>query len=124
MIKLTKNFYQEEFNCHDGTPVPALLAPNIKELAENLQVLRDDLGQPLQILSGYRSPAWNLKVGGKPNSYHKKGMAADLTTKDVTPRQLHARILKLIKAGKMKEGGLGLYPGFVHYDIRGTAARW
>ena len=24
----------------------------------------------------------------------------------------------------MKEGGVGLYNGFVHYDIRGTKARW
>jgi len=24
----------------------------------------------------------------------------------------------------MKEGGLGLYNTFVHYDIRGTKARW
>jgi len=32
----------------------------------------------------------------------------------------------LIRAGKMKEGGVGLYvsQGFVHYDIRGTRARW
>jgi len=24
----------------------------------------------------------------------------------------------------MTEGGIGIYKGFVHYDIRGTKARW
>ena len=120
----SKNFWVSEFNCNDGTAVPVQLIPNVLELAKNLQVLRDELGEPLQILSGYRSPAWNKKVGGEPNSYHMKGMASDLTTRGLTPKQLHTKILQLIKAGKMKEGGLGLYPGFVHYDIRGTAARW
>ena len=34
---------------------------------------------------------------------------------------------KLIKESKMKQGGLGLYPrenGWIHYDTRGTKARW
>jgi uncharacterized protein YcbK (DUF882 family) len=32
---------------------------------------------------------------------------------------------KTIKSlGKMKQGGLGTYPNLVHYDIRGTKARW
>jgi uncharacterized protein YcbK (DUF882 family) len=123
-MKLSTNFQLSEFACNDGTRVPEKLIPNAVELAANLQVLRDEIGQTLTVLSGYRTPAWNKKVGGKPNSYHMKAMAADLTTKDFTPRQLHAKILKLIKAGRMKQGGLGLYPGFVHYDIRGTEARW
>jgi uncharacterized protein YcbK (DUF882 family) len=123
-MKLTKNFFISEFSCNDSTPVPDRLAANVLELSQNLQVLRDEIGEPLTILSGYRTPSWNKRVGGKPNSYHMKAMAADLTTKSFTPKQLHAKIEKLIKAGKMKQGGLGLYPGFVHYDIRGTLARW
>jgi uncharacterized protein YcbK (DUF882 family) len=123
-MQLTKNFQLSEFSCHDGTPVPSGLIGNVQLLANNLQVLRDDIGQPITILSGYRTQAWNKKVGGKPQSFHMKAMAADLTVKGMTPKQLHARIEKLIKAGKMKAGGLGLYPGFVHYDVRGRNARW
>ena len=121
---MTKNFQLSEFACNDGTQVPAELFGNVELLAKNLQVLRDELGEPLTILSGYRSPAWNAKVGGKKSSYHMKAMAADLTCKSKTPKQLHAVIEKLIAAKKMKQGGLGLYPGFVHYDVRGTKARW
>jgi uncharacterized protein YcbK (DUF882 family) len=104
--------------------VPKSLLPNVELLAKNLQVLRDYLGESIHINSGYRTPSYNAKVGGKPNSYHMKAMAGDLTTKSKTPKQLAAIIEKLIAEKKMKQGGLGIYPGFVHYDVRGTKARW
>lgn len=123
-MQLTKNFNLSEFACKDGTPVPASLMPNVQELANNLQVLRDDIGEAIHINSGYRTELYNKKVGGKKASQHLKARAGDLTTKSHTPKQLAARIEKLIKAGKMKQGGIGVYPGFTHYDTRGTKARW
>lgn len=123
-MKLTKNFNREEFDCRDGTIVPDSLLPNIQELADNLQVLRDDIGEPLHVNSGYRTPTYNKKIGGASDSQHKKAKAGDITAKSFTPKQLAARIEKLIKAGEMKQGGIGIYPGFVHYDVRGTKARW
>lgn len=123
-MKLTKNFSIEEFYCNDGTPIPWNMVDEIKELAENLQVLRDSLGEPIRVNSGYRNPTYNDKVGGEDNSYHMKCMAADIVVKSKTPKQLHTIIEKLISSGKIKQGGLGLYPSFVHYDIRGTKARW
>lgn len=123
-MQLTTNFDLSEFACKDGTPVPKDLLPNVQLLAKNLQVLRDYLGESIHVNSGYRTPAYNAKVGGKKNSYHMKAMAGDLTTKSKTPKQLAAIIEKLIAEKKMKQGGLGIYPGFVHYDVRGTKARW
>lgn len=123
-MKLTKNFNREEFDCRNGIQVPPELMANVQELADNLQVLRDDIGEPIHVNSGYRTPVYNKKVGGKPASKHLKAQAGDITAKSFTPKQLAARIEKLIKAGKMKQGGLGIYPGFVHYDVRGTKARW
>lgn len=123
-MKLTENFSREEFDCKDGTKVPAELMPNLRELVKNLQVLREDIGEPIHVNSGYRTPAYNKKVGGKPASQHLKAKAADITAKSFTPKQLAARIEKLIAAGKMKQGGIGIYPGFTHYDVRGTKARW
>lgn len=122
--QLTPNFTLEEFACHDGTPVPKSLLPNVRLLAENLQVLRDYLGEPVHVLSGYRTEAWNREVGGKPQSKHKLAQAGDITVKSKTPRQLGDIIEKLIAQKKMKQGGLGVYKGFVHYDVRGTWARW
>jgi uncharacterized protein YcbK (DUF882 family) len=121
---MTKNFSVFEFRSKDGTDVPPELMGNLQELAKNLQVIRDHIGEPLQILSGYRSPEHNKRVGGKRNSYHVKAMAADLSCKSLTPKKLHALILTLIARKQIKNGGLGLYAGFVHYDIGPANRRW
>lgn len=123
-MKLSANFTTDEFKCHDGTNVPPELMPNVRELAANLQALRDYLGEPIHVNSGYRTPAYNKKVGGKPASQHMQAKASDITVKSKSPKQLAAVIEKLIAEGKMKQGGLGIYPGFVHYDVRGKKARW
>lgn len=124
-MQLTKNFTRQEFDCKDGTPVPPQYFGNVQELAENLQVLRDHIGEPVMVTgSGYRTPAHNKKVGGAPQSQHLTASGADINARSYTPKKLAAVIEKLIAAGKMKQGGLGIYPGFVHYDIRGAKARW
>lgn len=124
-MKLTANFSRAEFDCKDGTQVPEILMDNLKELAKNLQVLRDHLGVPVSVTgSGYRTPSHNKKVGGAKKSQHLYAKAADINAKGYTPKQLKDEIEKLIAAGKMKQGGLGLYNSFVHYDIRGFKARW
>ena len=122
-MKLSKNFILEEFRCNDGSPVPESKVCNVKILALNLQALRDHLGEAITINSAYRTPSYNKKVGGAKNSMHLQAKAADITTRSLTPKQLHAKIEALIKSGDMQNGGLGLYPSFVHYDI-GNVRRW
>lgn len=43
-----------------------------------LDEIRAGYGKPIVITSGYRCPALNKAVGGKPNSQHTKAQAADL----------------------------------------------
>lgn len=124
-MQLTKNFTRQEFDCKDGTKVPDNLLDNCKKVAENLQVLRDTLNVPVSITgSGYRTPAHNKKVGGAKHSQHLTCNGADINAKGFTPKQLAKEIEKLIASGKMEQGGIGIYPNFVHYDRRGTKARW
>jgi len=124
-MKLTNNFTLQEFDCKDGTPVPQQFIPNVQKLAEQLQTLRDYIGEPVMITgSGYRTPSHNAKVGGARNSQHLTASGADINARNYTPRQLSKIIEKLIKEKKMLQGGIGVYKGFVHYDIRGTRARW
>ena len=122
--QLTPNFHADEFACKDGTKVPAILKAELTELAKNLQVLRDELGRSIQITSGYRSPAYNAKIGGAKFSMHQYGKAADIKVVALTPAEVAAKIEELIKMGKMKQGGIGVYRTWVHYDIRGLRARW
>lgn len=74
--------------------------------------------------SGYRSAEHNKKVGGAKESQNLKANGADINAKNKTPKELAKVIEKLIKEGKMEQGGIGVYKGFVHYDRRGTKARW
>jgi len=122
--RLTTNFHIREFKCKDGTKVPIELEDNVRLLAEQLQALRDHIGIPIHINSAYRTENYNEKIGGSPKSQHKLAKAADIVTSKYTPKQLASIIKKLIKDGKMKQGGVGIYPSFVHYDVRGTEARW
>jgi uncharacterized protein YcbK (DUF882 family) len=123
-MKLAENFSISEWDCHDGTACPWNLVDNARECAQNLQVLRDVVGKPIHIISGYRNPSYNKRIGGARRSYHMKALAADIKIKGMKPREVRAIILELISDGKMKAGGVGLYRTFVHYDCRGRNARW
>jgi uncharacterized protein YcbK (DUF882 family) len=144
MGSLTKNFSLVEFACHDGTAFPKKLIPAVKELAENLQKLRDEINWKIEhdgliildknnkvvkevrinIISGYRTAKHNKKIGGAKNSYHVKAMAADIVCGVLPASKIQEFILDLISRAQMKQGGLGSYETFTHYDIRGRKARW
>ena len=122
--KITENFALSEFRCKDGTEVPEELMDNVTLLCENLQVLRDHIGKPIRVISGYRSPKYNRRIGGARRSQHMTAKAADIKVKGMTPAEVKAAIVELIKEGKMMKGGIGLYTTFTHYDVRGRNARW
>jgi uncharacterized protein YcbK (DUF882 family) len=123
-MKLTENFNLSEFDCNDGSETPCEVIVNLKEVALNLEVLRKKIGKPILINSGYRTKEYNQRVGGSPKSQHLLGKAADIRVTGLNPKQIHKMIWELIEQGEMKQGGLGLYENFVHYDIRGNKARW
>ena len=123
-MKLTNNFSLWEFKCRDGTEVPDEYMENVKELAENLQVLRDYIQKPIMVISGYRSPTYNRKIKGARRSQHLFAKAGDLIVKGMTPDEVKEAIVCLIKEGRMKKGGVGLYTHFTHYDVRGFNRRW
>ena len=112
----TKHFNIDEFACKDGTPVPEEYYDNLQELMNNLEVLREHFGQPLIINSGYRTEEYNAKAGGAKKSKHLTASAADFRL-NITPRVVQSELKKLMKSGKIKKGGLGIYSTFTHYDI-------
>lgn len=86
-VKLSNNFWLSELIVSqtaarhgiDNTPSAAELN-NLKESCENLwQPVREILGKPMLISSGYRSPVVNARVGGSRTSAHCYGYAIDFT---------------------------------------------
>lgn len=116
-VWLAPNFRLSEFLHADDPVPPPWILDNLARLANRLQVVRDLLGKPVIINSGYRTPAHNQKVGGAPNSMHLQGMAADFVVAG-TPA---AEVQKFLKNWT---GGMGCYTHFTHLDIRPSYARW
>ena len=121
---MTKNFSKEEFDCNDGSEMPINIYHNMVKVANQLQTLRNFLNKPIHINSAYRSEEYNASIGGVSNSQHIMGRAADIVIKGITPIEVSEVIEDLIKKGDMLQGAIGIYSSFVHYDIRGTKARW
>lgn len=64
----------------NNTPDKAVIQ-NLQALCKNvLQPLRNHLGVPVIITSGYRCPVLNKKIGGAINSQHILGQAVDFVT--------------------------------------------
>ena len=93
-MKLSENFTLEELIRSntaermgiDNVPKDEKVVENLRSLClEVLQPLRDYVGAPVHINSGYRCLELNMAVGGVKNSQHCRGEAADIRI--VSPKQ-------------------------------------
>ncbi|MGC4121635.1 MAG: D-Ala-D-Ala carboxypeptidase family metallohydrolase [Myxococcales bacterium] len=78
-----------------------------------------ELGE-LEVMSAYRTEAYNEPAGGARRSRHCTFGALDLQPKNAVARKdLHAKLTRLWKAkGKETQWGLGLYSGTrFHVDV-------
>lgn len=121
---MTRNFTLENDLNKPGFELTDKIRSSLFELATNLEVLRAHFNVPVTLTNAYRSPEHNAAVGGSKNSQHLLGKAADIKMKGIAPNEVADAIEFLIDMGLMKEGGLGRYNTFTHYDIRGIKARW
>ena len=74
MGDLSPNFSAAEFTCRHCR---LLVGPDL-QLVNVLQRVRNHVGLPLRIVSGYRCRAHNAAVGGSTRSQHLLGRAADV----------------------------------------------
>ena len=114
--KLSGNFKVKEFACKDGSDV-IFIAP---DLIDVLQKIRNHFGKAVHINSGYRTPAYNKKVGGATYSQHLYGTAADIRINGVEPKDIADYAETLL----LSTGGIGRYKNFVHVDVREKKSRW
>lgn len=103
MTKLTSNFTLDELTVSqtaarlglDNTPPPEVIV-ELQRLCEMiLQPLRDVVGRPIVVSSGYRARKVNKAVGGAKFSAHLYGRAADFTIPGEAPRVTCQRIIDL-----------------------------
>ena len=86
----------------------------------------------LILTSGYRTPAYNRKVGGATSSRHLQGDALDFHVSDIDGNGSADDKDKQIVIGLLdrhligSRGGVGRYPNTqaIHMDLRGYRARW
>jgi uncharacterized protein YcbK (DUF882 family) len=104
-----KHFTLAEFDSPDLKGSGALYMNSI--FLEMLEDARDLCDFPFIITSGYRTPAQNTKVGGKPRSAHRKGLAADISAKTgpIKYAIIEAAILAHFKR-------IGIGSNFIHLD--------
>ncbi|ULH30400.1 D-Ala-D-Ala carboxypeptidase family metallohydrolase [Leptospira weilii] len=98
-MNLSKNFTLAELTVtQTGLPnVPdEKQIANLKRLCETiLEPLRETIGCPVQINSGYRSPAVNRKIKGSITSQHMAGEAADICVVGMSTLDLVKIIVRL-----------------------------
>lgn len=134
------HFSVGEWDCHCGTPYPIGMVDDddserrtwfvtrLYPLCVMLEELRTELGgRRFHITSGYRTPIYNLKIGGAKRSQHCAGRAADIEVEGLAPSDVYAAAIRLYKAGHIELGGAGLYDNWCHFDVRpskGNLAQW
>ena len=125
-MKITPHFDSIEFKCKDGTLYPTAWYPRLHRLCDALEVIRETVGKPIRIISGFRTRRYNATIkGAAKDSRHIQGDGADFSVEGFTSRQLAEVIEGLIREKKIPEGGLGIYgDSHVHYDQRPYKARW
>ncbi len=118
-----KYFKIEEFRCKDGSVTPEEAKVNLTALVENvLDPVRERYGAAIHVNSGYRTEAYNKKIGGANGSQHccKNGSAAaDICAVHsgfgcmAEWMNANLKIAKIIvELGKFDQ--MILYPQFVH----------
>lgn len=112
--RLSPDFRTEEFACPCDNCERVVVHWALVEL---LQRMRWRIGLPIYVTSGFRCSSHNTEVGGTNGSLHIFGLAADIQSSGLRPREL-ADV-----ADNCGAGGIGVYPRHVHVDV-GEKRRW
>ncbi len=115
---ISEHFKRDEFICDCGCGQDTVDV----ELITVLEDIRNHFGVPVAITKrgGNRCTALNFKAGGSNKSQHILSKASDVKVRGITPLQVYV----YLETKYPNKYGLGLYPTFVHVDVRPLKARW
>jgi hypothetical protein len=116
-VTALSNFFSLEEMTRTSTGLPN--HPGEKELdrlrhnAHCMDGVREVLGHPITVSSGYRSPAVNAKVGGSKTSAHLDGDATDFTCAGFgSPFEVCQAIAGVIKFDQLIQEGTWVHISF------------
>jgi len=116
-LNITKHFSIEELQC----PCCGYLEADMTFL-EVLEDIREQVGRPFVISSGYRCQEHNFKIGGASTSRHLYGRAVDIVTAGWASDDLHYLMFELTSVHHDEwNTGIGVYKKHIHFDFRESA---
>ncbi len=103
------------FRCHHNGAVKPI-DPALYLLMDRIHTRLAAGNRPFMLVSGYRSPAYNRLLRSRSRrvakeSYHLKGMAADIYIEGIRLDTIQKEAMELAR------GGVGAYSEFIHVDI-------
>ena len=150
-LQVSPHFRLKSFLCKQASPYPKylLLKPSLVDLLEKIIARLNEEGHKIErvtVMSGYRTPYYNRRIGSSKHSRHMYGDAADIYIDqnndgylddlnrdgkiDDKDTEYLANIAIAVQKKYNIKGGVGKYrrnahhPRFVHVDTRGFNARW
>ena len=111
MTKLTDHFTKEEFDCQCGCGNGDIVIS--ENLVFELECVRIHYGKPMRITSGIRCLSHNRKIGSRDTSSHIKGLAVDISCKDMVTRL--ELVKRLLRDGEFKR--MGIHKDFIHFKV-------
>lgn len=111
-----KHFKVKEFACKDGSQAVFIDS----YMVDILEILRQTIGKPINVTSGYRTPEHNKRVGGAKYSYHMRGCAADVVVKGMKPKEVAKTLDKIAPDSSC---GIIVEKSWVHFDTRNSKYR-
>lgn len=116
-MKLTEHFDSNEFTCRHcgkrGVQLPLVYA---------LEKLRQLIGRPVIVSSGYRCAKHSVEAAKAQPGLHRDGLAADIYVVGMTARELYQYVRQV---PEFRGIGVDDEQGYVHVDIRSTPpAKW
>lgn len=129
---MKKSYFKMSELCHSDTaekegikniPVKEEFKNLMEITIPKMNIIREFLGVPIKVNSGYRCPELNKKVGGVSNSYHVRGLAVDGVPLGMSVREAWEKIKNSNLSQTLDQCILYEKRGFIHFGFTNKVPR-
>ncbi len=129
---MEKSYFKMSELCHSDTaekegikniPVKEEFKNLMEITIPKMNIIREFLGVPIKVNSGYRCPELNKRVGGVSNSYHVKGLAVDGVPLGMSVREAWEKIKNSNLSQTLDQCILYEKRGFIHFGFTNKTPR-